>query len=151
MKKKLSFLVAVILLVGILAIPTSAATPEAIYQTSMMYVEGYGEIEVETFLTVHDSLLRSSKKTANVKNNYKIDGIVIATVTFEATFGYDGSSAWVVSTSVTKSTSGGWTYGGQTIDKIGGTATLTARLTHSRYADIPIKITMTCSPTGKIS
>lgn len=151
MRKKLSVLLALVLLMGALAVPASAAAPETVYKTETIYVEGLGEVEVETVTTVHDSLLRSSKKTVETTDKYKSGGTVIATVTLKATFGYDGSDAWVESASVTKSTSGGWSYGGQSIDKDGGTVTLTAKLTKSSYPSIPVEITMTCSPSGKIS
>ena len=151
MKKRSFVLALVILLVGVLTIPASAAEPEVVYESELVWVDGYGEVEVETATTVYDSVMRSSTKTASKSKTYKSEGTVIATITLKTTFGYDGSNAWVSSTNVTKSLSTGWSYSGQSIDKNGGTVTLTAEVYKLLVGTIPVEITMTCSPNGTIS
>lgn len=151
MKRYISLFLMLTLLLGTMVLPSYAVSNEKKTETEIVYVEGVGTVEIETITTVFSGAARSSTVIGEKTKNYKADGTLIATITLKATFGYDGSSAWVNSASVAKSTSNGWTYGGQNIDKDGGTATLTAALSHSKYADIPVEITMTCSPTGKIS
>lgn len=150
MKKSVSILLSLVLLMGVFVIPASAADVEIYRETETYYVEGVGEVTVETVTTVFDSELRSSSKTASRTVDVEVDGEVIATITLKATFGYDGSEAWVISASATKSTSGGWTYGSQNIDMDGGTATLTAKLTKLLRPSIPVEISLTCSPSGTI-
>ena len=149
--KKLSIIFTLILLAGVLTVPASAAEPKMMYETTVCYLDDCGEVEIETVTIVHDSVTRSSTKSVEKTQTVKVNGTVVATITLKATFGYDGSSAWMVSASTTKSTSGGWSYGGQSIVKNGGTVTLTAKLTKDKNDDIPISISMTCSPTGAIS
>lgn len=151
MKKQSLVLVLVVLLVGMLTIPASAVAPDMTCESETVWVDGYGEVEVETVTTVYGSVMRSTTKTASKTKNYKADGTVIATVTLKTTFGYDGTEAWVNSTDVTKSTSLGWAYKGQSIDKDGGTVVLTAEVYKLLEGTIPVEITMTCSPSGTIS
>lgn len=148
MKRMMSLILSILVLASVLILPAGAAAQSA--PSTMVWIEEYGDLQVETILTVYDSL-RSSSRTAEKTKKVYSSGNLIATVTLKATFGYDGSEAWVISASASKSTSGGWSYGGQSIDKDGGTATLTAELSKYPYSDIPVEISMTCSPSGKIS
>lgn len=90
-------------------------------------------------------------KRANKKHSFTYQGENIATVTLFATFGYDGKSAWVEEASASHDTSGGWSYGREVIDTDGSTAALSARLTHRDRPYIPVDISMSCTPSGKIS
>ena len=94
-KRKLSILLAVGLIAGSLALPSYAATGETVQEVQTIQTQ-YGEIQVETVLTVRDTALYSKTKSAEKTSTYRYAGSVIAKVTLEATFGYDGDSAWVV-------------------------------------------------------
>lgn len=146
MKKAMSILVTISLLVMALIVPSSAA-----YQEVKRETEEYGDIRIETIFTVYDSVARDSTKTGEKTKNYYSGNDLIATVKFKVTFGYDGSKAWVNSTSVTKSTYSGWSYSNQSVDKNSNTASLSAELSKFPYEDVLVEITMTCSPTGTIS
>lgn len=146
MKKIISICLTALLLVSVMVIPASAESQEV-----QQKVEQCGNIRIETILTVTDSLARASTKSAEKIKNYYSGDDLIATVKLKATFGYDGSEAWVNSTSVTKSTYSGWSYGKQSVKKNGNVATLSAELSKSFYEDILVEITMTCSPSGTIS
>ena len=150
MKTRISVLLARAMLVSAMILPAGAAAPEVYRETQVISTE-YGEIEVETTLVIYDSFFRSSTKRADKTQTYKYDGTEIATATLSATFGYDGSSSWVESASASHSTSGGWSYGSQSIAKSGGTATLTATLSHAALRPMPVNISMSCTSSGKIS
>lgn len=151
MKKIVLKLSILALLVCALSIPASAFAVENTRTTEIIYVEGLGEVEVTTITKVQNSLVRSSQKSASKTKEFTYDGQVVATVTLKATFGYDGSSAWVVSATGSQNISSGWTYKNQSIDKSGNSATLTATLSKGIGVKTPVEITMSCSPSGTIS
>lgn len=149
MKKKFSTILVSVLLICAMVLPASAA--QQIDRTSKVFYAECGPIEVETTLTVYESGARSNSRRANVTNTYKNNGKVIAEVTLSATFGYDGKTAWVISASGSHTTYDGWSYSSEKISKSGGTATLSATLSHSRYRSVTTSFSLTCSPTGQIS
>lgn len=151
MKKKTLMLLVLAMLIGIFTIPASAAAQPNSEETEVIYVEGLGEVTVTTVTQVQEAGMRSSQKSASKARKFEYDGKEIATVTLKATFGYDGSDAWVISASGTKSISSGWSYSGQSIDKDGGSVSLTATLSKGIGMKVPVEITMTCSPSGTIS
>ena len=63
----------------------------------------------------------------------------------------DGKTAWVSNASSSHTTYSGWSYGSEKITKSGGTASLTGTLSHLLHRNIPVNISLTCSPTGQIS
>lgn len=153
MKRGIAFVCCAVLLCGISAPIASAAMPEAIQTTSIEYL-GNG-ITVETTTTVYQSLLRSSTKRATKESTYKNGSTTIATVTLDATFGYDGSSAWVVSASASHWVASGWTYESQSISTSGATARVTATLKKwlgpITTDSVPVDDKLTCSLNGTIS
>ena len=148
MKKMISMLTALALVLSLCLIPTCSA-----YGRENTKVVDLGNgITVETTTTVYDSLLRSSTQKASSTSKFKNNGELIATVTLTATFGYDGSRAWVVSASGSHSMESGWTYSNQSISKSGGTANLTADIKSTTGLDsFPVDISLTCSKDGDIS
>ena len=148
MKKKLSVILTAALLVCAMVLPASAAQ-ETYCQIETIYTD-FGPVEVKTVITVYESPTRSSTKSADIARTFIYDGSTIAVVTLYATFGYNGSSAWVISTSSSHTTYNGWSYGNENITTSGGTATLTATLT-KLFNRAPVNISLTCSPTGQIS
>lgn len=149
MKRKISAVLVFVLLLCIMVLP-SGATQNTYRKIDVMNTE-FGPVEVETALTIQESLARSNTKRASAAQTFKFSGKVIAEVTLSATFGYDGKTAWVVSASGSHTTYDGWKYGGEKITKSGGTATLTATLSKLTSSNIPVNISLTCSPTGEIS
>lgn len=149
MKKKISVVLAAALLVCAMVLPASAAQ-ETYCQTETIYTD-FGPVEVKTVITVHESLARSSTRSADISRTFTADGTTIAVVTLSATFGYNGSSAWVISSSGSHTTYNGWSYGNESITSSGGTAYLTATLYHLLHRNIAVSISLTCSPTGQIS
>ncbi|MCI8869390.1 MAG: hypothetical protein HFF39_02415 [Lawsonibacter sp.] len=150
MKRSFSFIMVLALLMGIIMLPGHALESEIFRETETIFVEGIGYLEIETVITRAPVFTRSGvgyDKSISVRNS----GRIIATVTLDASFGYDGSRAWVNSASATHSTNSGWSYGGESISKSGGTVTLTATLSKPLYNDIPVSISITCSPSGVIS
>ena len=132
-----------------MALPSSAI--ESTYSKTDTIETEFGLIEVETVLVVHESLTRSNTRSASYAQTFKYDGKTIAEVTLSATFGYDGKTSWVVSASGSHTTYDNWSYSGEKITKSGGTATLTATLSHSLHRSIAVNIPLTCSSTGQIS
>lgn len=148
MKKASAFLLTFALLVGTM-IPSSLAASNSRQKTETVYSK-LGDIEIETTTIIHNAMSRSGgsvDKISTVKDN----GKVIAEVTLSATFGYDGKTAWVISASGSHTTYDSWSYSNEKITKSGGTASLSATLSHLLHTSIPVNISITCSPTGQIS
>lgn len=163
MKKLFSFLLAaaMVLVVSVPAfaqeIPSSRTSQPL---KSTVVVENLGNgITVETKTTLWNTsataALASSSRSASRTKTYKANGSTVATVTLNATFGYDGSSAWVSSKSASHSTVSGWSYGSQSLSSSGGTASLSAVLTQKlgiiTIGTVDVDISLTCSPSGQIS
>lgn len=147
--KQTSFFLAIILVVGLLIPPAHAASN--VYREMDVFQTEFGILEVEITTVTYDSLSRASSKSADKRASIKMNGSVIAEVTLSATFGYDGKTAWVSSASSSHVTYDGWSYGSEKITKSGGTATLDAELIHLVHGSYPVKVSITCSPTGQIS
>ena len=142
---------ALVCLISAMALPVGATAESKVYQsTEFVYMEGYGQVQVDTTLVVQTSLLRASSKSAKKIQTYTYDGSEIATVTLSATFSYGDGKVSVTSASGSASTSGGWSYKSQSVVKSGGTASLTAKLTKLSYRDIPVSISMSCTTAGVI-
>lgn len=149
MKKHLFSCLLLVCVMCVMAFPSSA-TQQLYCTTDIIHTE-CGDIEVETVLTVNNMSARSNYKSINGTQTFKYSGAVIAEVTLSATFGYDGKTAWVISASGSHTTYDGWSYGGEKITKSGGTAALTATLSKLTSSNVPVNISLTCSPTGEIS
>lgn len=148
MKKFVSLFLACLMFATIL--PVSAADEEVYRKTEVIHTEN-GDMEVETVLVIHDSPLRAKSRTASKTKSFKLDETVIATVTFTATFQYDGSSVSVSNTDSSYHTYDGWSYKNESISKSGGTAKLSAKLTHSAESPISVSISIKCTADGTIS
>ena len=148
MKKNLTFMAVLFCLIFTMALPAGAAS-QVVCETKTVTTV-YGDIEVEETLVVY-SMARSNTKSASKHQTYRDGGKVIAEVTLNASFGYDGKTAWVVSANTSRTTYNGWTYGSESIKKSGNTASVSAMLRNSNSYDTPVSISMTCSPSGSIS
>lgn len=147
--KKLSFFLSLALLVGIM-IPVVHAMSNTCWETDVIHTE-FGDIEIETVTVIHNLTSRSGSKSVDKTQTIKSSGKIIAEVTLSATFGYDGKTAWVISASGSHTTYDSWSYSNEKITKSGGTASLSATLSHLLHTSIPVNISITCSPTGQIS
>ncbi len=148
MKKNIPMLTAFVLIMSLFLSSTCSAQERTVTRIQDL---GNG-ITVETVITVEDSLSRSSTKRASSTSTFKNKGEEIATVTLTATFGYDGSDAWVVSSSGSHTVEPGWSYSGERISDSGGTATLTATIKSTKgLGQFPVDISLTCSKNGDIS
>lgn len=151
MRRFTSIILALVMLACTMIVPASATEQDICKDVEIIHT-AYGDFEVETTLFVYDSPLRSNTKSADKTHTVKYDGAVVAEVTLSASFSYDGTTtAKVVSASSSHSTSNGWSYKSESISKSGGTAKLTAKLTKLLTGEIPISISITCSPSGQIS
>ena len=153
MRKSIAFLLCTIILCGMITQTSHAAAVETVQTTS---IEPLSDgITIETTLTIHQSLLRNNSKRAALESVYKDNGTIIATVTLDATFGYDGTTAWVVSASASHWVASGWSYESQSLSTTGSTARVTATLKKwllfISIASVPVDISLKCSPNGTIS
>lgn len=152
MKKRFISLCLIAVLSLALFIPVHAEfIPEE--SVSSVIVMGNG-ITVEITLIVHNTSTVSraaSTKTASKTAVYKYNGAEIATIVIDANFGYNGTSSWVNSSSVSKSVASGWTYSGESLTNFGGTATVTATLSKLFTPNVNVNTSITCSPSGTIS
>jgi hypothetical protein len=154
MKKNRAILCCIAILCGVFGSTVSyAAVPVPVQTTSVQHL-GNG-ITVETTTTVSSSLLRRSTKSATRNSTYKDNGTAIATVTLNAEFGYNGSTAWVVSASASHWVASGWSYENESLSTSGGTARVTASLRKwmgfISIATVPVNDAITCSKNGAIS
>ena len=147
MKKNLTLMVVLFGLIFTMALPVGAASQTVCETKTVTTV--YGDFEIEETLIVYNNL-RSSSRTASKTATCRQNGSVVAEATLTATFGYDGSSAWVGNASGSHTTYSGWSYSGEKISKVGSTATLTASVSKSGVVK-SISVSMTCSPSGSIS
>ncbi len=147
MKKKIVALAALACLIVAMALP-AGATSQTVCETKTVTTV-YGDFEIEETLIVYNNL-RSSSRTASKTATCRQNGSVVAEATLTATFGYDGSSAWVGNASGSHTTYSGWSYSGEKVSKVGSTATLTASVSKSGVVK-SISVSMTCSPSGSIS
>lgn len=150
MKRKVSVLLATGLLVGLMAVPSYATSEEVVQETQVIYTQ-YGEIQVDITLEFQDLALYSTTRRAVKTATYHYDGNVIAEVTLDATFGYDGEDVWVEEADTSHTTYRGWSYGSERITESGGVARVTARLTHLLDSPVPVDVSITCTPSGTIS
>ena len=148
MKKYVSLFLA--LLMFTMVLPVGAAQTEAVSETEIIHTE-YGDIEVETTLTIYNSLFASGSKTATKEKSYKYDGEVIADVSLTATFRYTGTSVSVTDTDSSHDTYDGWSYENESISTSGGTSELSAKLTNLLETTIPVSISIKCTADGTIS
>ena len=149
LKNRISTIFVIVLLLCSMVIPSAAV--KSSYQKTETIETEFGLIEIDTALTVHESLSRSNTKKADYAQTFRYSGKIIAEVTLSTTFGYDGKTAWVISSSGSHTTYDGWGYSGQKITTSGGTATLTATLSKLTVGKVPVNIPLTCSPSGQIS
>ena len=148
MKRSISMFTFLSLVMSLLLSSTCSAQARTVAETRDL---GNG-VTVETVIVVDDDFLRSSTKRASISSTFKYYGEKAGTVTFTATFGYDGSRAWVVSASGSASMEPGWTYSGERISDSGGTAYLSATIKNtSGQIKVSVDIDLTCSKDGDIS
>ncbi|QNK39232.1 hypothetical protein [Caproicibacter fermentans] len=129
-------------------------------QSTSVTTENLGNgFTVETKTTIFNSataaLVTFSTRSATRTKTYKANGSTVATVTLQASFGYDGSSAWVISKSASHSTVSGWSYGSESLKAYKDTASLSSTLTQWSgvipIQTVDVDISLTCSPSGTIS
>ena len=148
MKKSFILLLFLMICASVSPLCASASDNTVTRYTETVFWENVGTMETEEIITVY--LTDSNEKSVSQTKIYKIDGVIVAAVTLNVAFGYDGNNAWVINTSVSKNVSGGWTYSGQSIDVNGGSVTLTAQLSHASYATVPVEIFVSCTPSGVV-
>jgi hypothetical protein len=112
-------------------------------------------ITMETTTTMIPSIPKSNYVTAHREVVYRDNGTTIAIVTLSATFGYNGTLAWVVSASASHWVASGWTYENQSVTIPGASARVTASLRKWSgiilVASVSVDISLGCSPSGVIS
>lgn len=153
MKKRIITIFLVVIMTAALLAP--AANADYVTSENTVTVTDLGNgITVESTIFIEESIspasLMSTKK-ATKQDVYKNNGTEIATVSITASFGYDGSSSWVNSASVSKRVASGWTYSNENITTSGGTATVTALLKKIGVVTVNIDTYISCSPDGDIS
>jgi hypothetical protein len=147
-KKSFLIVLSALFLFSLFSVPKSfaAGTPASVE------IEDLGNgFTSETVWTIYPATARSSYNvTGKAERSYKYNGSEIATITFTVKFSYNGTSSSVVSTSYSKSLTSGWSYTDHKITTSGGSATMTGNLKKSSLS-VPVRINITCSPTGTIT
>lgn len=152
MKRVLSILVCAVLLLAA-TISASAAETETAAGTLISRTEKVLENGLTVVETIYDlSQARSTDKTAHKTQEFYSGDTLIAVITIQGTFRYDGSTVSVVSKSVTQTdTYDGWSYKQNSFTSSGGTVTLDAKLTKWLILNTSFTTTLTCDKNGNIS
>lgn len=148
MKRFLAFCLCAVLLVS-MGIPAYAAEqPKVVF---------YDEVLLENGITVVEEITvypqgRSTDLRANRTDTFKDGNTVIAIITIEGVFRYDGSTVSVVSKSVTQAdTYSGWSYKEISFTSSGGTITLKGKLTKLLIFNNSFTMTLSCDENGNIT
>lgn len=164
MKRLLSFLLASILSIVCIAPPFAAETIPQQNDESVISVSekdlGNG-FTMKTVTSVLNTSMKfrtsalSQTKTYRRTSSVQQNGSRIGSTTLTASFGYDGSSAWVNSMRTSHSVASGWSYESESTWKSGETANMSAsmikKLGFIQIAEADPSVSMTCSPSGQIS
>lgn len=148
MKRIISLLLCAIIIITVLPYANAAEPTEVVY---------FNEHVLENGLTVVDIVSVSSRSRASEKTAYREQSIydgdtLVAYIRFVATFRYDGSTASVVSKTVTHSdTYDGWDYVQNSFASSGGTVTLSAKITKWFIFNTNFTMTLSCDKNGTIS
>lgn len=159
MKKLFSCVLAFAMVFSLSVSCFAQEVPAQNVQSTVVTTENLGNgITVETKITVYNTysvLSATSTRSASQTKTYKANGSTVATATLKASFGYNGSSAWVTSKSASHTTVSGWSYGSESLTASGDTANLSALLTqrsgNTTIGTVDVDISLTCSPSGQIS
>jgi len=146
--KKMMKLGSLILVLALLLAPSAQAASMS-YEVEQMETFEQG-VTVERTIVVFESFSRSSTKRATITDTYKNNGTIIATVSLDVTFGYDGSTSWVVSKTSSSTVYGGWSYTSEKISTSGGNVSLSATLKKG-ISSAPVSMSLVCSRSGAIS
>ena len=115
------------------------------------------EIDLGNGITLVDEIIehtqaRATGKTYTRTNTYRHGDDVIAVISVQATFHYDGTTVSVASKSVTQTdTYEGWNYKQNSFTSSGSTVTLDAKLTKLLVLRVAVNISITCDKNGNIS
>lgn len=123
-------------------------TGTVIYHNEEILSNGFAVIDEIIDLT----LARATDKTVARTKTIKDGDTIVAIITIQATFRHDGSSASVISKSVTQSdTYDGWSYVQNSFTSSGGTVTLDAKITKWIIFNTSFTMTLSCDKNGNIS
>ncbi len=159
MKKLLSCVLTLAMVFSLSISCFAQEVPVQNVQSLVVTTENLGNgITVETKTTVYNTysvLSAVSTRSASQTKTYKANGATVGTATLNASFGYNGSSAWVTSKSAAHTTASGWSYGSESLTASGNTANLSALLTQRSgniiTGTVDVDVSLTCSPSGQIS
>lgn len=153
MRKCLILLLCFILIVS-LTIPAFATDYERTTGTVILHREE----TLSNGITVIDEIVevsqtRATGKTCTRTNTFKDGDTVIAVITFQATFKFDGTTVSVLSKSVTQTdTYAGWAFHQSSFTSSGGTVTLTGKLTKWLiFNSSTFTMSLTCDKDGNVS
>ena len=132
MKRLLSVCMCLLLFTAVLQPVSAAAATEEGTTICQEYTLDNGLTVIEEITEI--VMPRSTVKQGTKKTTLKDGDTVIAVIAFTAQFGYDGTSAWVVSKTVTQTdTYESWTYKQDAFSSNGSTVTLSFTLSRGLF------------------
>ena len=147
--KRIFCLALCIVLTLTLVIPSYAAEGGDVIFSEQTVLED-GTVITDEVIVI--SSARSVSKTAVRRKTITRSDTVIGIIAFQATFSYDGNSAYVTSKAVIQTdTYEGWSYKQTSFTSNGNTVTLEGKLTKLLILNDPFTMTMTCDKNGNIS
>lgn len=147
--KKIVSLITCILLLAAIALPASATGRTDVVYSNVTVLEDGTQITDEIIVGPQT---RANGVTATRTQTISRDGTVIGRLAFQATFIYDGTTAYVSSKSVTRTdTYEGWNYKQNSFTSSGGTVTLDGKLTKLLVLTTKFSMSLTCDKYGNLS
>ncbi len=114
------------------------------------YLENGAKIVDEVYIQSRAST--NTKTATRTKSIYSSSDVLLAIISFKATFQYDGNSVSVLSKTVTQTdTYNGWSYSQTSFSSSGGTVILEGKLTKMIIFVKQFTMTLTCDVNGNIS
>lgn len=148
MKRIISFLLCFLL---IFTLPFSASAKDAAPAASQQVIDlGNGLIAIDEIQEAGNARAAMGKTVTRTRT-IKDGDTVVAIITIQATFRYDGTTVSVVSKGINQAdTFAGWNYEQISFTSSGGTVTLEAKLTKWLIFNTPFTMTLSCDKDGNI-
>lgn len=150
MRKLLAFFVCIAMLAAVLPTAYAAESDTGVTVSRKEYTLENGLTVIEEITEI--VVARSSTKYGEKRTTLKDGDTTIAIIAFIAQFGYDGSSSWVVSKTVTQTnTYDGWSYRQTSFTESGATVTLSFVLSKWLIFNNSYSMRLTCDKDGNLS
>ena len=150
MKRMLSCIMCIAVIITMCVSFTVVEAAELTSEIRYEYILNNGFIVIEEI--IEEPISRTTVKQGTKRATIKDGETIIAVISFTAQFGYDGSSSWVVSKSVTQTdTYDGWNYKQKSFVENDATVTLNYKLSKWLILNNTYSMSLSCDENGVLS